>query len=180
MKIIDTNQSSKTLLPPLQYGVAASPFGRVLLAFSKNQELYSLFFIPNINYEELLINELQQSFPIIQWKENNEDAAKLCQIIFSPDLEEKKNITLILYGTEFQRNVWKSLLKVPKGKTISYSELAHLAGVPKAVRAVASAVARNRISYLVPCHRIVQKSGKIGKYRWGSNLKRLILAQEKG
>lgn len=81
-------------------------------------------------------------------------------------------------GTEFQKKVWSALLKIPKGKTTTYSALAQKIGKPNATRAVASAVAKNRIALLIPCHRVVPKTGGVGKYRWGSNRKKKILESE--
>ncbi|HWU43060.1 MAG TPA: methylated-DNA--[protein]-cysteine S-methyltransferase [Bdellovibrio sp.] len=86
-----------------------------------------------------------------------------------------------LQGTEFQMKVWLELIKIPEGKTLSYSELAKKIRKPAAVRAVASAVAKNPIAYYIPCHRVVGKgtttSSKL-KYHWGSDLKRALLTEE--
>jgi O-6-methylguanine DNA methyltransferase len=92
------------------------------------------------------------------------------------DIEKYK---IAPHGTEFQKKVWSALLKIPKGKTVTYSELAKKIGAPKAIRAVASAVAKNRIALLIPCHRVVPKTGGTGKYRWGSERKRMIIHAEK-
>jgi O-6-methylguanine DNA methyltransferase len=89
------------------------------------------------------------------------------------------NKDLLLIGTEFQIKVWRALINVPTATTISYEQLAINIGMPSAIRAVASAVARNEISYFIPCHRIINKSGKLGKYRWGESLKRKLLENEK-
>ena len=88
-------------------------------------------------------------------------------------------IDIDLHGTEFQLKVWKEVMKVQKGETISYQELAERIGEPKAVRAVASAVAQNPIAMLVPCHRIIHKDGTIGEYHWGKELKKQLLDWEK-
>jgi len=82
-------------------------------------------------------------------------------------------------STDLQRAVWQELTKVPYGETISYEELALRVGNPKAVRAVASAVGENPISIAIPCHRIILKSGDIGEYHWGSDIKEKLLAYEK-
>lgn len=91
------------------------------------------------------------------------------------DIEKHK---LSMQGTEFQKKVWSALLKIPKGKAITYSELAKNIGKPKAVRAAASAVAKNRIALLIPCHRVIPAGGGVGKYRWGSERKKKILESE--
>lgn len=81
-------------------------------------------------------------------------------------------------ATDLQRTVWQELTKIPYGTTISYEELALRIGNPKAVRAVATAVGENPLSIAIPCHRIVRKSGEIGEYHWGSDIKEKLLAYE--
>ncbi|MGJ8640539.1 MAG: methylated-DNA--[protein]-cysteine S-methyltransferase [Opitutaceae bacterium] len=81
-------------------------------------------------------------------------------------------------GTAFQMSVWKALNDVPYGKTVSYQAIAHAIGNPMANRAVGTAVGSNPISLLIPCHRVIQASGAIGNYRWGSDRKRALLDAE--
>lgn len=86
-----------------------------------------------------------------------------------------------LQGTEFQMKVWLELLKIPRGQTVSYTDLAKKIRKPTAFRAVASAVAKNPIAFYIPCHRVVSKtSGPQGrlKFRWGSKVKQILLASE--
>lgn len=83
-----------------------------------------------------------------------------------------------LQGTEFQMKVWLELLKIPRGQTWTYSELAKKVRKPSAVRAVASAVAKNPISYWIPCHRVVGKNGAKLKYHWGPKTKEALLQKE--
>lgn len=90
------------------------------------------------------------------------------------------DLPLDLRGTAFQLKVWKFLQKIPKGKVLSYAELARGIGHPRAVRAVASACARNRVAIVVPCHRVLRASGELGGYRWGATRKRKLLELEKG
>ena len=80
--------------------------------------------------------------------------------------------------SEFQKIVWEELLKINYGRIISYSEVANLISYPKAVRAVASAVGKNPISIIVPCHRVIRKNGLIGGYAWGMKMKRALLDVE--
>lgn len=82
-------------------------------------------------------------------------------------------------GSEFQRLVWDALMDIPLGETVSYKEIATVIGRPKAVRAVATAIANNPLSVAVPCHRVIRSSGITGKYRWGSEMKETLLKQEK-
>jgi len=96
--------------------------------------------------------------------------------IFDADRLTDKKIHLAVRGTNFQVNVWRALLKIPPGRTVSYQQLADHTGKPEAVRAVANAVAANPIAYLIPCHRVLRKSGALGGYRWGTQRKQLLLA----
>ncbi len=83
-----------------------------------------------------------------------------------------------LNGTTFQKNVWNKLLKINTGKTVSYSELANQTFFPKAIRAIASAVGKNPISVIVPCHRVIRKNGQLGGYAWGARMKSKLLDVE--
>ena len=85
---------------------------------------------------------------------------------------------LYLIGTPMQIKVWEALLSIPSGHVTTYSEIAGAIGSPRAVRAVGTAVGRNPISYLIPCHRALRKDGTLGGYHWGLPVKRAILAWE--
>jgi len=85
---------------------------------------------------------------------------------------------LLLIGAPFQIKVWEALLTIPSGHVTTYSEIAHHIGNPKAVRAVGTAVGRNPVSWLIPCHRALRKSGGLGGYHWGLPVKRALLAWE--
>jgi len=87
-------------------------------------------------------------------------------------------LTLDLQGTDFEKSVWQSLLFIPYGDVVSYGDVANDIGKPKAARAVGSAVGNNPVSLIVPCHRVVQKSGALGNYGWGLDLKEKILKAE--
>ena len=87
-------------------------------------------------------------------------------------------VPLFLIGAPFQIKVWEALLQIPSGHVTTYSEIAQAIDNPKAVRAVGTAVGRNPISYLIPCHRALRKSGALGGYHWGLPVKRAILAWE--
>ncbi len=85
---------------------------------------------------------------------------------------------LFLIGAPLQIKVWEALLRIPSGHVTTYSEIAHSIGNPRAVRAVGTAVGRNPISWLIPCHRALRKSGALGGYHWGLPVKRALLAYE--
>ncbi len=95
-------------------------------------------------------------------------------------LEGKRaQVPLDLIGTAFQKRVWDALMKIPRGQTRSYAEIADALGAPKSARAVASACAHNRVAIVVPCHRVIRGDGSLGGYRWGLPLKQQLLRRER-
>ena len=94
-------------------------------------------------------------------------------------LEDGLPIRICLSGTAFQRRVWRALLDVPAGTTVSYGEVARMVGNPGAVRAAATAVASNRVGLLVPCHRIIRNTGALGQFAWGTARKAALLEWER-
>ena len=87
-------------------------------------------------------------------------------------------IPLDIRGTVFQEKVWQALMEIPPGETVSYAQLSHSLGHPKAARAVARACASNRLAVLVPCHRVIRGSGDLAGYKWGIERKQKLLKQE--
>ena len=87
-------------------------------------------------------------------------------------------IPLDIRGTEFQEKVWQAQMEIPPGETVSYAQLSHSLGPPKAARAVARASASNRLAVLVPCHRVIRGSGDLAGYKWGIERKQKLLKQE--
>ncbi len=92
--------------------------------------------------------------------------------------EQKGETALHMIGSPLQIKVWEALLQIPSGQVTTYSEIADAVGKPKAVRAVGTAVGRNPVSWLIPCHRALRKSGELGGYHWGLPVKRALLAYE--
>ena len=91
---------------------------------------------------------------------------------------KNKRYPLVVKGTNFQINVWKALLNIPGGVVLTYQDIANYLQYPKAVRAVASAIGKNHIGYLIPCHRVIAKSGAMSGYRWGIERKKILIAYE--
>eukprot|EP01133_Synstelium_polycarpum_P029047 gene29047-35456_t len=101
--------------------------------------------------------------------------------VFNPaEWRSDRPLKVVMIGTDFQLRVWEALLKVPMGKACAYSDIAQEIGSPKASRAVGAAVGANPISFVVPCHRAVGKSGALTGYHWGLTRKRAILGWEAG
>ncbi len=124
---------------------------------------------------------LQRHLPHADFQEDDaaikESAVHIMQIWRGAgNLEEK--LILDLYGTDFQRQVWRALLQIPTGQTVCYQDVAVQVGRPKAARPVGSAVGANPVSLLIPCHRVIQKSGVVDNYGWGTPQKKLILKAE--
>jgi AraC family transcriptional regulator, regulatory protein of adaptative response / methylated-DNA-[protein]-cysteine methyltransferase len=124
------------------------------------------------------LNRSLRIFPQIEFSEN----AKYEHIVAAELISGKKpdiKITLSVIGSDFQIQVWQELLKIPFGKTTSYGEIASNLNTPIGrARVIGTAIGKNPIAYLIPCHRVIQLSGKLGGYRWGIDKKREILTFE--
>lgn len=155
------------------YGTADSPFGSIVVASTKRGIIAIEFLIDSV---EAFISGLKSSWRNAEWIREDSIAVEVSNQIFT---HKGGCLTLLLKGTPFQIKVWQALLKIPEGKLSSYAELAQSIGNRGAVRAVASAVARNPISVVIPCHRIIRSEGIIGQYHWGSDRKAALLVWER-
>ncbi|MGB1226961.1 MAG: bifunctional transcriptional activator/DNA repair enzyme AdaA [Poseidonibacter sp.] len=155
----------------ITYGYGFTPFGVALIAFTKRGVSY-LGFVDN-NKEAIFarFKELWEKATLI---EDDKKAQDYLDNIFI----EKKKVDLFVKGTNFQINIWKALLNIPNGTITTYQDIANSINKPKAVRAVASAIGSNHIGYLVPCHRVLAKSGAMSGYRWGIERKKILIAYE--
>ena len=162
----------------LEVGFHPTPFGHVMLAITEIG-ITDLWFVEKENADKAF-TELEKMWPAASIRENSEALRAMAQRIFAgvPGSAEGAKIHLLLRGTNFQIKVWQALLRIPEGTVVSYSEVARRIGRPDAVRAVAGAVGCNPIAWLIPCHRVLRKSGEMGGYRWGTARKRLILSRE--
>jgi len=120
-----------------------------------------------------------KQWPDAAIKENADNTFPVIQKIFyQTDWKSESPFRLFLKGTNFQLKVWEALLKIPQGSIVSYEDIARLLGNAGGTRAVGSAVARNPVSYLIPCHRVIRKEGVIGNYQGGPQRKKVLLAWE--
>ncbi|MCH8895278.1 MAG: methylated-DNA--[protein]-cysteine S-methyltransferase [Proteobacteria bacterium] len=156
----------------LDYGFSASPFGDVLLAGTR-RGLSHLSFVDHGTDDA--VDELSKGWPNATLERNDQSMSALARQIFSGG---ENALHLRLKGTNFQMQVWQALLKIPSGNQTSYSELAKTIGRPNSHRAVANAVGRNPVAWLIPCHRVLRASGALGGYRWGVDRKAEILTWE--
>lgn len=158
----------------LNYSIQITPFGEVIIASSKKGITWVAFVS---SWREGLI-DLSTKFPNVELiEERNAQHEAAVKIISGK--QSKKKIDLLVQGSDFQIQVWNELLKIPKGQTTSYGEIATILNLPiGASRAIGTAVGKNPIAYLIPCHRVIQLSGKLGGYRWGIDRKKEILTFE--
>lgn len=155
----------------ITYGIHESPFGKCIIGIFKKDVCYLVF----ENSNKKAAEDLQ-----LIWSEailTRDDLMTKEYIKKAFDIKGTK-VGILMKGTEFQVRVWESLLSIPFGKTVSYSDIARAIGFPKAVRAVGTACGRNSIAYLIPCHRVLTSDGKLGGYRWGTKRKEKMLKVE--
>jgi AraC family transcriptional regulator of adaptative response/methylated-DNA-[protein]-cysteine methyltransferase len=161
----------------IYYGNHYTPFGKCMIA-KTDRGVCGLFFLKE-NDEQFYIQRLKHDWPAAIIKESYEKTLSSVDKIFNiKSWQDDRPISLFVQGTNFQIKVWEALLKIPRGNVVPYEEIAKFIGQPKAVRAVGSAVARNPISFLIPCHRVIRKYGDFGNYQGGSARKKAILAWE--
>ncbi|WP_343081868.1 bifunctional helix-turn-helix domain-containing protein/methylated-DNA--[protein]-cysteine S-methyltransferase [Ostreiculturibacter nitratireducens] len=156
----------------IRWGLFPSPFGEAL-AMGTERGLCGLAFTAESGREEAMA-DLRARWPAADYVEDPAAIAPWVEAAFSQKGEAK----LHLIGAPFQIKVWEALLSVPSGHVTTYSEIAQSIGSPRAVRAVGTAVGRNPVSWLIPCHRALRKSGGLGGYHWGLPVKRAMLAWE--
>lgn len=156
----------------IHFGWFDSPFGTAL-AMGTDRGLCGLAFADEFG-REVAMADMQARWPRATYTEAPDQIAPWVQAAFGGDGET----VLHMIGAPFQIKVWEALLQIPSGHVTTYSEIAGAIGNPRAVRAVGTAVGRNPVSYLIPCHRALRKSGALGGYHWGLPVKRAILAWE--
>jgi AraC family transcriptional regulator of adaptative response/methylated-DNA-[protein]-cysteine methyltransferase len=164
----------------IRYGYGASPFGECLV-MATERGICGLGFVDGTNNEEARaasFKELSADWPEAHFVEDSRAAGKLLKEIFAEPGRRDQSLTLFLKGTNFQIKVWEALLRVPAGHVLSYQDLAVRIGHPTSARAVGGAVARNSIPWIIPCHRVIRKSGAFYRYRWGRVRKMAMLGLE--
>jgi AraC family transcriptional regulator of adaptative response/methylated-DNA-[protein]-cysteine methyltransferase len=161
-------------------GFAETPFGICLLAESP-RGICHLSFVPTADRDEGTA-AIHADWPRARIVWNQDAAGKVLSSVFTKPHDRNKSRTLkaIVRGTEFQVRVWRSLLAIPPGSLVSYSQIAASIRSRSAARSVGSAVGQNRLAFLIPCHRVIRETGAIGDYRWGAARKKAIIAWESG
>ena len=163
----------------LRYGFHPSPFGMAVIIASE-RGLAGLAFADE-GEEMPALADMQRRWPLATYIESFAETAPLAKRIFdSSQWREDQPLRVVLIGTDFEVRVWETLLKIPMGRATTYSDVACKISSPKASRAVGAAVGRNPISFVVPCHRVIGKSGALTGYHWGITRKRAMLGWESG
>ena len=158
------------------WGWFESPFGPALI-MGTEKGICGIGFAAEEG-SDATMSDLKARWPKAKFVEDLTTLAPLAAQAFPRSGADDRPVKLFLIGAPFQIKVWEALLSVPTGHVTTYSDIARVIGHPKAVRAVGTAVGRNPISWLIPCHRALRKSGGLGGYRWGLPVKRAMLAWE--
>ena len=169
------------------YGLGQTPFGNALFAWTDRGLVKLAFLYCGFDLEKS-VKELMLEWPEALYRRCDVDAEQCSRRIFSQHIAsensepliERTPLRVLVKGSVFQVKIWEALLAIPEGRAWSYQELADFIGARGSVRAVASAVARNPIGYVIPCHRVIRASGAINQYRWGADRKAALLISEWG
>lgn len=158
----------------INFSFAESPFGNILVA-STTKGICHMAFYEN---EKTAFETLRSHFPQATFQRKLDILHQNALFIFQNDWSKLEQIKLHLKGTEFQLKVWETLLKIPMGQLTTYGTVAQQIDKPSASRAVGTAIGSNPVAFLIPCHRIIQSSGSLGGYMWGTSRKTAIIGWE--
>jgi AraC family transcriptional regulator of adaptative response/methylated-DNA-[protein]-cysteine methyltransferase len=165
----------------MAYGFHASPFGEALL-IATQRGVAGLAFVDEDKgqtRQDTLV-DMMQRWPRARYVEAPAKIASHARQIFASEWNREQPVRLVMIGTDFDVRVWQTLLKIPMGRAVSYTDIARHIGAPSASRAVGAAVGRNPISFVVPCHRVLRGDGSLGGYHWGLTRKRALIGWETG
>lgn len=161
----------------ISFGIHSSPFGLCIIGITKKGVCHLSF--ANSKKKDSAVKDILLNWPGADIVQDQSMTKKWVDMIFATGgKRSKKSLHLLMKGTKFQIKVWKALLTIPQGETLTYKDVARIIGSPKAVRVVGSACGKNTIGFLIPCHRVLPSSGGLGGYRWGLNRKKAMLSFE--
>jgi len=163
----------------ISYGFHPSPFGTAVV-MATERGLCGLAFA-DLGEEAAALEDMTRRWPGARLTQDQDATASYVGRVFSPEQwRADRPLRIVMIGTDFQVRVWEALLRIPLGTASSYQDVARAIGKPTAARAVGAAVGRNPISFVVPCHRAMGKSGALTGYHWGITRKRAMLGWETG
>lgn len=160
----------------ISYGFGFSTFGECFVANSPRGVVH-LAFVDN-GQNKQAINHLRKHWPKADLTFDNMAARAVIKEVFNNDNKKHPSIRAFVKGTKFQLRVWRALLEIPPGKLLTYRQIAKTINQPEAFRAVGTAIGKNLLAYLIPCHRVIRGTGVIGDYRWGKGRKRFMITYE--
>jgi AraC family transcriptional regulator, regulatory protein of adaptative response / methylated-DNA-[protein]-cysteine methyltransferase len=163
----------------IEYGFHESPFGKTLILVT-DLGMAGMAFCDS-GCEAATLDDMRSRWPMADYVENPSATRPYARRSFDPEAWQPDDpLRIVLIGTDFEIRVWEGLLDIPLGRATTYSQIAGKLGKPGAARAVGKAVGRNPISFVVPCHRVVGKTGDLTGYHWGLTRKRAMLGWEAG
>jgi len=160
----------------IDHAVQDTPFGKAFIA-ATGRGICKLAFLRDAEVDEHL-TDLTKQWPQATLRENRPRLRVFVNDMFDAGKRPDRPLSLHVAGTNYQVSVWKALLQIPPGSVTSYSRVATAIGSPNSARAVGLAVGANPVAFLIPCHRVIQQSGKLGGYHWGETRKHAIHAWE--
>lgn len=162
----------------IEYGVHSTPLGALFVAVTPRGVCRAGFM--DFNSKDELLDDLRIAWPFSSITESTSSTRYVIDAIFSGNAGSKEGpLSLHVAGTNFQIAVWRALLKIPPGTVASYGQIAESLGASNAARAVGNAIGSNPVALLIPCHRVIQKSGALGGYRWGPTKKLMVQTWER-
>ncbi|TVR11988.1 MAG: methylated-DNA--[protein]-cysteine S-methyltransferase [Salinarimonadaceae bacterium] len=163
----------------MRYGFHLTPFGEAIVVVTP-RGLAGLGFVDDGDRDAALA-DMARRWPAAQLGRDDAAATPFARRIFDRRLwRPDEPLRIVLIGADFELRVWETLLRIPFGRAATYSDIASRIGSPKAARAVGAAVGRNPLSFVVPCHRVLGRSGALTGYRWGLTRKQAMLGWEAG
>ena len=163
----------------IAWGFHDSPLGTALVAVTP-LGVCSLQFVDTVKERRVALTRLREEWPAASLRESVSRTRKAARQALGALGSPSGPLAVHVRGTNFQLKVWTALLGIAPGTVATYEEIAGVIGQPRAVRAVGNAVGRNPVSVLIPCHRVIRKSGSLGGYAWGVERKEIILRAEDG
>lgn len=160
----------------IQYGYHNTPFGLCFLAIA-DRGVCGLSFVDE-DRKRTEFEVFQQKWNFAELQHAPDQTQTVAQQIFLADKTQGPKLTILAQGTNFQLKVWEALLRIPPGAVTTYSQIAQSIGKPAAMRAVGTAIGSNPVGFLIPCHRVIQSTGKLGGYHWGEARKSAIVGWE--
>ena len=158
----------------IHYSFAETPFGDIIIASTEKGICHLAF----VNDHLQGIEQLKSAFPKASIQQKTDIIQQDALRFFDGDWKDLRKVKLHLKGTPFQIKVWQSLLQIPQGDLTTYGGIASMIDLPKASRAVGTAIGSNPIAYLIPCHRVIRSTGITGEYHWGARRKEAMLGWE--